>query len=186
MILMKMGKVYIVPHKRRREQKTDYRLRLALIKSQKTRLVIRGTNNNVACQLVNYNSKGDKILVSVNTSNIKKLGWNGHCGNLPAAYLTGLLCGVEAKKHKINEAILDIGLQSSKRSRLFAALKGAVDAGLNVPHSDEILPDEDRIRGLHIKAYRNVDVDKNFDEVKSKILGSHSVTVSATAKPEKK
>jgi len=79
---------------------------------------------------------------------------------------------------------LDIGLQSSNKSRFFAALKGAVDAGLKVPHSNEIFPDEDRIRGLHIKAYRNVDVDKNFDEVKNKILGSHSVAVS-TAKTEK-
>jgi large subunit ribosomal protein L18 len=28
-----------------------------------------------------------------------------------------------------------------------------VDAGLDVPHSEEILPDEDRISGKHIAAY---------------------------------
>ncbi|MFH1445653.1 MAG: 50S ribosomal protein L18 [Nanoarchaeota archaeon] len=167
-----MNKTYIVPHRRRREQKTDYRLRLALIKSRKPRLVVRKSSNKMTCQIVNYDPKGDKVLISVNSSIIKKLGWKGHCGNTPAAYLTGLLCGVEAKKSKINEAVLDIGLHSPiKSSKIFAALKGAIDSGLDVPHSEDIFPKEERIRGDHIKSYRKTDIDKNFEEVKKKILG---------------
>jgi large subunit ribosomal protein L18 len=33
---------------------------------------------------------------------------------------------------------------------VFAALKGMVDAGLEIPHGDQVLPDEDRINGAHI------------------------------------
>lgn len=161
-----MGKTYIVPHKRRRKQKTDYRLRLTLIKSGKPRFAVRRTANNTTCQIIDYDSKGDRTIVSVNSLDIKKLGWKGHCGNLSSAYLIGLLCGMEAKKKKINEAILDIGLQSSKSSRLFAALKGAIDADLNVPHSEEIIPKEERIKGS----------DKSFEDVKKKILGGKNIS----------
>lgn len=173
--MKKGGKTYIVPHRRRRKQKTDYRLRLALVKSNKPRLIVRCSSNNMTCQIVNYVSKGDKVEVSVNASHIKKLGWKGHRGNLPSAYLTGLLCGIEAKKKKISEAVLDIGLQSHKSSKVFAALKGVLDAGLNVSHSKEILPNDERIGGIHIKNYRKTDTDKNFEEVKKKILGSKAV-----------
>ena len=48
-------------------------------------------------------------------------------------------------------AILDIGLAaSSPGNRVFAALKGMIDAGLEIPHGESVLPDEDRINGLHI------------------------------------
>ena len=174
---MKMGKTYIVPHKRRRKQKTDYRLRLALIKSHKPRFVVRRTTNNTTCQIINYDSKGDKIVVSVNSLSIKKLGWKGHCGNLSSAYLIGLLCGTEAKKKKINEAVLDIGLQSSKSSRLFAALKGAIDADLNIPHSEEIIPKEERIKGSS---------EKNFEEVKKNIIGNKNISKETKDKKSEK
>jgi large subunit ribosomal protein L18 len=49
------------------------------------------------------------------------------------------------------EAILDIGLAaSSPGSRVFAALKGMIDGGLEIPHGDSVLPQEDRINGVHI------------------------------------
>ncbi len=48
--------------------------------------------------------------------------------------------------------MLDIGLREpTKGGVVFAALKGLVDAGLEVPHSDEMLPSEDRITGKHMK-----------------------------------
>ena len=50
-----------------------------------------------------------------------------------------------------NEAILDIGLAASTPgNRVFAALKGMVDAGLEIPHGEEVLPSDDRINGSHI------------------------------------
>jgi large subunit ribosomal protein L18 len=71
----------------------------------------------------------------------------------------------------MKEAVLDIGMQKSiKGCRLFAALKGVVDAGVEVPHSDDILPSEDRLTGKHIDAHLKNGITKNFEEVKNKIL----------------
>ena len=50
--------------------------------------------------------------------------------------------------------ILDIGLnQSVGGSRIYALLKGAVDAGLKIPHSADILPKPERINADHIAKY---------------------------------
>lgn len=144
----------IVPHRRRMEGKTDYRKRLRLLKSKSVRLVVRKSSKNIYCQLVAYESKGDKTLVSSSSLDLGKFGWGMDCGNLPAAYLTGLLCGMKAKKAKVGNAILDTGLYESVRgSRLYAALKGVVDGGLEVPHSEEAFPPADRVSGKHIADY---------------------------------
>ena len=50
-----------------------------------------------------------------------------------------------------DEAVLDIGLAASTRGgRVYAALKGMSDAGLDIPHSEDVYPDEDRLNGAHI------------------------------------
>jgi large subunit ribosomal protein L18 len=146
--------IQIVPHRRRREQRTDYRQRLRLLKSRKPRLVVRAAGNSITCQIISHDSKGDRTLASATSLELKKHGWKGHTGNLPAAYLTGFLCGQKAKKHKVKEAILDMGLHTSvKGARIYACLKGAIDSGLDIPHSSDILPSEDRIKGGHISKY---------------------------------
>ena len=46
---------------------------------------------------------------------------------------------------------MDIGLAASSRgSRVYAALKGMIEAGLDVPHSEDILPADERVNGEHI------------------------------------
>src|SRR3972149_3806725 len=100
----------IMPHRRRREQRTDYRQRLRLLKSRKPRFVVRASVNSITCQIISHDTKGDRTLVSATSLELKKHGWKGHTGNIPAAYLTGFLCGQKAKKHKVKEAILDMGL----------------------------------------------------------------------------
>jgi large subunit ribosomal protein L18 len=144
-----------VPYRRRREGKTDYRKRKALILSRKPRLVVRGTLKNIIVQVVAAKPHGDEVLVSAHSRELlRNYGWKAPRGNLPAAYLTGLLCGLKAKARGIKEAVLDIGLHSpTKGARVFAALKGVLDAGLNVPHGEEKLPDEKRIQGVHIAQY---------------------------------
>ncbi len=162
-----MKKGYLVPFKRRRECKTNYRKRLALLKSKKTRLVIRRSLSNISVQFINFVPEGDQTVAEANSTELKKLGWV-RTGNVPASYLTGLLAGKKAKNKKIEEAVLDMGLQiSTKGSRIYAALKGVLDSGIKVPCSEEILPSEDRIRGKHISK----DLEKQFDEVKNKIVG---------------
>lgn len=155
----------IVKFKRRIERKTNYRKRLALLKSEKIRLVIRKSLSNISVQFINFNPDGDQTLVSAVSSELKKFGWT-RTGNIPAAYLTGLLAGKKAKEKNVTEAVLDLGLQTStKGSRIYAALKGVVDAGVNIPHSKDILPSEDRIKGKHISE----EIEKQFDDVKKKI-----------------
>jgi len=160
-----MKKSYLMPFKRRREMKTNYKKRLALIKSGKIRLVIRKSLSNISVQFINFDAKGDQTISSAFSTELKKFGWN-RTGNLPAAYLTGFLAGKRARDKKVEEAILDLGLQTAiKGSRLYAALKGVLDAGIKIPHSTEILPSEDRIKGKHISE----EIVKQLEEVKKKI-----------------
>jgi large subunit ribosomal protein L18 len=148
-------KIFTVEFRRKREGKTNYYKRIRLLSSQKPRLVVRKALKNIIVQLVEYNEKGDRVIASAHSRELINYGWNLNRGNMSAAYLTGLLLGLKAKSIlKEPEAILDLGLQESvKGSRLYAALKGALDAGLKIPHSEEILPDEERISGKHITEY---------------------------------
>ena len=164
---MAKGPTYRVKFRRRREAKTDYRKRLRLLLSRKPRLVARKSLNNIVAQLVAYDEKGDKILVSAHSRELVKMGYKGHCANIPAAYLTGLLLGKKALKEGYDEAVLDLGLQSAtKGAAVFAILKGAVDAGMDIPHSEEILPEDERINGSHVKEY--AELLKEEDEEKYK------------------
>jgi large subunit ribosomal protein L18 len=145
---------YRVKLRRRREGKTDYQARKALVTSRKSRLVTRASLKNVEVQIIIAKPHGDEVLVAANSRElIKKYGWKAPAGNIPAAYLTGLLCGLKAKAAGITEAILDLGLVSpTKGSRTFAVLSGVVDAGVEVPHSEEKIVKE-RMKGEHISKY---------------------------------
>src|SRR3989441_2634721 len=145
---------YSLPYRRRREGKTDYKLRRALVKSGKPRAVVRLSNQYVTVQITDATINGDIVRASASSKELPSLGWKGGLGNLPAAYLTGALAARRAIARGIKEAILDIGLKgATKGSKLFAALKGLADSGLLVPHSPERLPPMERIGGNHIAAY---------------------------------
>ncbi len=147
-------KNYTVVYRRKRSGKTNYKKRLKLLLSLKPRLVVRKSLKFTMMQLVEYNADGDKILATACSKDLTKLGWKGSTSNLSSAYLTGLLLGQKAKKAKVTEAILDIGLNTPvKGSRLFASVKGVIDSGLKVPSSNEIFPSKDRIEGKHIVNY---------------------------------
>jgi large subunit ribosomal protein L18 len=145
---------YALPYRRRREGKTDYKLRRALVKSGKPRAVIRLSNQYVTVQITDATIIGDIVRASASSKELRSLGWKGALGNLPAAYLTGALAARRAIAKGVKEAILDIGLKgATKGSTLFAALKGLADSGLAVPHSPDRLPPMDRIGGSHIATY---------------------------------
>jgi large subunit ribosomal protein L18 len=154
-IEMATGPRYRVAFRRRREGKTDYQQRRGLVISGLPRLVVRGSLRNVAIQIIKAQLNGDVILAAAYSDELaKKYGWLGDTGNLPAAYLTGLLCGFKAVRQGVNQAVFDVGLhRPSKGSRVFAALKGTLDAGLSVTCDKEKLPDEKRITGQHIVEY---------------------------------
>jgi large subunit ribosomal protein L18 len=153
--VMALGPSYRVSYRRRREGKTDYQARRGLVLSRIPRLIVRGSLGQITVQIAEAQSNGDRIISSAHSRElIKTYGWQANCGNLPSAYLTGLLCGLKAKGKGIKKAILDIGLFSpTKGSRIFAALKGALDAGVEIPCAKEKLPSGKQISGQHIAEY---------------------------------
>ena len=151
---MAHGPNYKVKFRRRREQKTDYYKRYVYVINNATRLVVRRTNKYIIAQITKFNPKGDIIVATAHSIELaKKYGWKGDPNNTPAAYLTGYLLGLRALKAGIKEAVADIGLfPPTKGNRIFTAIKGAIDAGLNVPIGDVGI-NEDRIKGIHISQY---------------------------------
>jgi len=152
---MAKGPMYKVPKKRRREGKTNYYKRYVYVFSRATRLVVRKSNRYITLQIIRPTPIGDITLASVHTSElIKRFGWKGGSKSISAAYLAGLLLGIKARLMGIEEAVLDIGLHiPSKGAKVFAAAKGAIDAGLKVPVDEDMIPSWDRIRGTDIARY---------------------------------
>lgn len=187
---------YHVRFGRRREGKTDYRKRRKMILSRLPRLVLRVTNRHVIVQFVEAKVEGDHTLVSAHSENLEEYGWRGSRSNTPAVYLTSLLASLKARKKGLKKAILDVGLSGpTKGSKLFASLKAATDAGLDVPHDAKVVPSDDRIGGLHIAEYsrllatdpssyqrqfsmylkrelRPEDLPQHFSRVKERIIGA--------------
>lgn len=163
---MARGPRYHVEYRRRREGKTDFRLRRRLVASEQPRAVVRCSSRNTTIQFINFDPKGDTIMASATTKELTKLGWSKATGNTPSAYLVGYLAGKRASEKGISDAVLDIGLRPPvKGSKVFAALKGMLDAGIEIPHGEEIIPAEERISGTHI----NEEIPKIFESVLSKI-----------------
>lgn len=158
---------YNVKKRRRREQSTDYSRRLGLLKSGKPRAVVRLSNTHTRIQIENFDRDGDVTNCQVFSGELEEYGWNHSTSNLPAAYLTGYLAGLETDE---NEAVLDTGLKTVKKGgRLFAAVKGLKDAGVEVPAGDEAFPEESRIKGEHIEDMTGKNVPEKFEDVKEEI-----------------
>lgn len=129
----------------------------------KHRLVVRMTNSKVICQIVGAYMEGDRVMTSADSTELARYGVNFGLTNYSAAYATGFLIGRRALaalsmdktylpkeadgsytltedidgEKKAFKVFLDIGLASStKGARVFAAMKGASDAGLNIPHGE--------------------------------------------------
>jgi large subunit ribosomal protein L18 len=170
--------------RRRREVRTDYHQRLRLLKSGKPRLVARKSNKHTTAQLITPGPQGDETLASAHSSDLAEYGWDAPTSNISAAYLTGLLAGKRAVDAGLEEAVLDIGLNTATPgNKVFAVQEGAIDAGLEIPHNDSVLADWSRTRGEHIADYAEqldeplysgefdaTDLPEHFDEVREAIL----------------
>jgi large subunit ribosomal protein L18 len=147
-------KMATVRFRRKREGRTDYKRRLRLLLSKKPRAVVRKSAKSITVQISSFDVKGDNTLVMVNSKSLSKLGWKHGFKNMPAAYLAGLYAGVQAKKKKVTEVVVDFGLQKVLYGgKLFAAVKGLVDAGINTNTPEKVFPSEERISGAHIAEY---------------------------------
>jgi len=168
---MARGPRYHVPFRRRREGKTDFRKRLRHLRSGKPRLVVRRTLTKTIVQVTEYTPEGDRILAQATSPELVKMGWGASSSTVPAAYLTGLLAAKRATEAGVEEAILDGGIgKPSTGGKVYSALQGALDGGLWVPHGEEVLPSEERIRG----EYLSEEVPTMFDKVKNKIMEGSS------------
>jgi len=141
-------------YKRRANGTTDYHRRLKLLRSGAPRAVVRVANTQILCQLVNYEVDGDTIITSTGSNKLcSKYKWPAKASNksIPACYVAGYALAKQAIAAGHGEAVLDIGLAAATQgNRVFAALKGMVDGGLEVPHSEDIFPSEERLSGEHI------------------------------------
>jgi large subunit ribosomal protein L18 len=159
------GPRYRVAYRRRREAKTDYKARRVLATSDRPRFVVRRSNKNITIQLVRSKIEGDYVLTQANSSELRRTyGWLGGSKNTPASYLLGMLAGKKALKEGIEEANLDLGLaRPTKGSKIFAAVKGALDAGMEIPCDLDVLPDSTRIEGSTIAEYaRSLDEPSEY------------------------
>jgi large subunit ribosomal protein L5e len=171
-------KRFQVKFKRRRQCKTDYVARTAMIqqdknkyKTPKYRFVVRITNKDIIAQIFSSDLTHDVCLASAYAHELKRFGIALGLTNYAAAYATGLLLArrvnvkygldkeyegnttidgtdynVEAGPERAPfKALLDIGLtRTTTGARIFGALKGACDGGIDVPHKDRRFPGSKR------------------------------------------
>merc|ERR1712038_612440 len=127
-------------------------------KTPKYRFVVRFSNKDIMCQIFSSDLTHDKCIAAA---------YSHELTNYAAAYCTGLLCArrlnsklglaelYEGNTEELGEyyeveaddernpfcCILDVGLKpTTTGSRMFGALKGACDGGLDIPHGDRRYP----------------------------------------------
>ena len=153
--------------RRRKENKTDYKLRTGLLKSGIPRIVVRRTNKYFIVQAVESNEAQDKVIATITSKELLKNGWDvkssGSLKSIPAGYLTGLLF---AKKIGSGKFIIDLGMARTEAgSRVFAVVKGLIEGGLDISANEEVFPSEERLSGEHLKE----NVKKIITKVKEKL-----------------
>lgn len=156
--------------RRRKENKTDYARRIRLLKSRTPRLVFRKTNRYLITQYVESAEAQDTVIIGITSKNLMKYGWpkelTGSLKSIPAAYFIGLLIGKKISKKNLKVPISDFGMiRSLNKTRAYAFLKGVIDSGIEIKHDEKVFPNEDRIKGKHMKK----DFSKIFEEIKLKI-----------------
>ncbi|XP_022151990.1 60S ribosomal protein L5-like isoform X2 [Momordica charantia] len=130
----------------------------------KYRFVVRFSNKDITAQIISASIAGDIVLASAYSHELPKYGLEVGLTNYAAAYCTGLLLArrvlkmlemdeeyegnmeatgedfsVEpADSRRPFRALLDVGLvKTTTGNRVFGALKGALDGGLDIPHSEK-------------------------------------------------
>ncbi|KAK9280904.1 hypothetical protein L1049_003795 [Liquidambar formosana] len=128
----------------------------------KYRFVVRFTNKDIIAQITSASIAGDLVLAAAYAHELPRYGLEVGLTNYTAAYCTGLLLArrvlkmlemdedyegnVEATGEDFSvepaesrrpfRALLDVGLiRTTTGNRVFGALKGALDGGLDIPHS---------------------------------------------------
>lgn len=164
----------------------------------KYRLVVRITSSRVIAQIAYSTYEGDRIFTQADSKELSKWGLTTGFTSYSAAYATGLLLArrtlttlkmadtykgaqtIDGKDYDVNAhadearrpftAVLDIGLRRpTVGNRVFAAMKGACDGGLDVPHSTRKFPgfsvgEKDRKGTYDSEAHKNRIYGAHIDE----------------------
>jgi len=132
--------------------------------SPKYRFVVRYTNKDIITQVIYAKIQGDVVMSAAYSHELEKYGMPVGLTSYAAAYATGLLLarrlltklklekyvgttdikGEEFHVEALEDgpapfhALLDVGLRrTTTGSKVFAALKGACDGGMDIPHSEK-------------------------------------------------
>jgi len=164
--------------------------------TKKYRMVVRFTNKRCICQIMYATIRGDMVVAQAQSSELTKYGIPAGHKNYAAAYCTGLLVARRLlKKFNLDEAfkgkeeidgedyhvedeeeadqrpfkcILDVGLQTTATGhRMWGALKGAVDGGLHIPHTNKKFP------GFKPAEEKGQEPEYDAEAHKDKIFGGH-------------
>ncbi|XP_034100843.1 60S ribosomal protein L5 [Drosophila albomicans] len=134
----------------------------------KYRLIVRLSNKDITAQIAYARIEGDRVVCSAYSHELPNYGIQVGLTNYAAAYATGLLVarrllnklgldsiytgctevtGEEFNVEPVDDGpgafrcFLDVGLaRTTTGARVFGAMKGAVDGGLNIPHSVKRFP----------------------------------------------
>jgi large subunit ribosomal protein L5e len=135
-------------------------------KTPKYRFVVRITNKDVVCQIFSSDLDHDVCLASAYSHELGRYGVKTGLTNYAACYCTGLLLArrvndlyklpyegteeVTGEEYHVEQdeedrapfrALLDVGLApTTTGARIWGALKGACDGGLDVPHTSRRFP----------------------------------------------
>ena len=141
--------------RRLREEKTNYKKRGTMLMGKRDFITVNITNENTQVQILKPNMTGDTVVSSAHSRYLLEKGWKGSRKSVSAAYLTGYLAGKKALGQGAKDAILYTGTKKYTQ-RMAAALKGVIDAGVQVPANDETFPSDDRINGEHLTVKNDV------------------------------
>jgi len=167
--------------------------------SPKYRFVVRFTNKDVIAQIFSSDLDHDVCVAAAYAHELRRYGLTVGFTNYAAAYCTGLLLArrvnkkfeldelysgkaeVDGEDYNVTEeadaagkapfkALLDVGLRrTTTGARLFGALKGACDGGLNIPHNDRRFPGSKKNEDKGAKEKHTSDPEKHREY----IFGQH-------------
>lgn len=170
-------------------------------------MIVRCTNKDICCQIAYARLEGDKIVAAAYSHELPRYGVKVGLSNYAAAYCTGLLLArrvlqkfnldsiypgqtkVDGEHFMVEDAAdspgafracLDVGLaRTSTGARVFGAMKGAADGGLDIPHSEKRFPGydaeeksfnaqvhRDHIFGKHVADYMKALKEEDEDAFK--------------------
>ncbi|MGY5147551.1 MAG: 50S ribosomal protein L18 [Candidatus Nitrosopumilus sp. bin_7KS] len=141
--------------RRLREEKTNYKKRGTMLMGKRDFITVNITNQNTQVQILTPGMTGDTVVASAHSRYLLEKGWKGSRKSVPAAYLTGYLAGKKAIGKGAKGAIMYSGTRRFTQ-RMAAALKGIIDAGLEVPADPARFPAEERINGEHLTVKNEV------------------------------